>query len=171
MYLYRTTVPYYTTAVPTTKSVASLCGLKLVVWPKFGTDPARVPFGPLWLFKGPVLGRLYFLKVVQQGSTKLVIPVLWFRYPDFFFFYRGTLKRINSSTDLKADDGACDRAPLVHQNGLLCMGFRSCTLREVFRAHMHKKVLAVDHPAARTAHLQQSSRRSGSTVYFCSTFF
>ena len=52
MYMYRTTVPYYTTAVlvPTTKSVASLCGLRLVVWPKFGTNPARVAFGPLWLF-------------------------------------------------------------------------------------------------------------------------
>ena len=36
--------------VPTTKSVASLCGLRLVVWPKFGTDPARVAFGPMWSF-------------------------------------------------------------------------------------------------------------------------
>ena len=34
--------------VPVTQSVAFLHGLRLVVWPKFGTNPARVAFGLVW---------------------------------------------------------------------------------------------------------------------------
>eukprot|EP01050_Picozoa_sp_SAG11_P057508 SAG11_NODE_36243_length_262_cov_1.515337_1_plen_76_part_10 len=37
-----------TVLLPVTKSVASLCGLRLVVRPKFGTNPARVAFGLVW---------------------------------------------------------------------------------------------------------------------------
>ena len=33
-----------------TKSVASICGLRLVVWPKIGTNPARVAFGGVWSY-------------------------------------------------------------------------------------------------------------------------
>ena len=54
-----------TKTVPVTKSVASLHGLRLVVWPKFGTNPARVAFGPLWLFNqnyGTGTACIYYLK-------------------------------------------------------------------------------------------------------------
>ena len=33
-----------------TKSVASFFDMRLVVWPKFGTNPARMAFGLAWTY-------------------------------------------------------------------------------------------------------------------------